>query len=82
LKGKDVDHKKPLSRGGSNGNGNVRVVSTSYNRSRNNNISEADEGATKYLAPRLQKMDKASRPNPEPRTQRKSLPGLPPLPKV
>jgi hypothetical protein len=82
LKGKDVDHKKPLSRGGSNGNGNVRVVSTSYNRSRNNNISEADEGATNYLAPRLQKKDRASRPNPEPRTQRKSLPGLPPLPKV
>ena len=81
LKGKDVDHKKPLSRGGSNGNGNVRVVSTSYNRSRNNNISEADEGATKYLAPRIQKKDRASRPNPEPRTQRKSLPALPPLPK-
>jgi hypothetical protein len=26
-----------LSRGGSNGNGNTRIVSTSYNRSRNNN---------------------------------------------
>ena len=37
LKGKDVDHKKALSKGGSNGNGNTRVVSTSYNRSRNNN---------------------------------------------
>jgi len=37
LKGKDVDHKKALSRGGSNGNGNTRIVSTSYNRSRNNN---------------------------------------------
>ena len=81
LKGKDVDHKKPLSKGGSNGNGNVRVVSTSYNRSRNNNIREADEGASDYLAPRLLKKDKASRPNPEPRTQRKSLPGIPPLPK-
>jgi hypothetical protein len=37
LKGKDVDHKKALSNGGSNGNGNTRVVSRSYNRSRNNN---------------------------------------------
>ena len=37
LKGKDVDHKKALSQGGSNGNGNTRVVSRSYNRSRNNN---------------------------------------------
>jgi hypothetical protein len=37
LKGKDVDHKKALSKGGSNSNGNTRVVSTSYNRSRNNN---------------------------------------------
>jgi nicotinamide mononucleotide adenylyltransferase len=82
LKGKDVDHKKPLSKGGSNGNGNVRVVSRSYNRSRNNNIKEADEGATKYLEPRLLKKDKASRPNPEPITQKKSLPGIPPLPKV
>ena len=82
LKGKDVDHKKPLSKGGSNGNGNVRVVSRSYNRSRNNNIKEADEGATNYLEPRLLKKDKASRPNPEPITQKKSLPGIPPLPKV
>ena len=82
LKGKDVDHKKPLSKGGSNGNGNTRVVSRSYNRSRNNNIHEADVGATQYLAPRLLKKDVASRPNPEPRTQRKSLPGIPPLPKA
>jgi hypothetical protein len=37
LKGKDVDHKKALSNGGTNGNGNTRVVSRSYNRSRNNN---------------------------------------------
>jgi len=82
LKGKDVDHKKPLSRGGSNGNGNVRVVSRSYNRSRNNNISEADEGATRYLSKRLLNKDRAARPNPEPITQRKSIPGIPPLPKA
>ena len=31
--GKDVDHKKPLSKGGSNGTSNLRVVSKSTNRS-------------------------------------------------
>jgi hypothetical protein len=31
--GKDVDHKKPLSKGGSNGKSNRRVVSASSNRS-------------------------------------------------
>jgi len=31
--GKDVDHKKPLSKGGSNGSNNLRVVSASKNRS-------------------------------------------------
>ena len=31
--GKDVDHKKPLSKGGSNGSSNLRVVSASTNRS-------------------------------------------------
>lgn len=31
--GKDVDHKKPLSKGGSNSKGNLRVVSASKNRS-------------------------------------------------
>jgi hypothetical protein len=82
LKGKDVDHKKALSRGGSNGNGNVRVVSRSYNRSRNNNIKEANMGATEYLTKRLEKKDPASKPNPEPKTKRNSLPGLPPLPKA
>ena len=35
LKGKDVDHIKPLSRGGSNAKSNQRIVSTSVNRSRN-----------------------------------------------
>lgn len=33
--GKDVDHKKMLSQGGSAGAGNLRVVSTAKNRSRN-----------------------------------------------
>lgn len=33
LQGKDVDHKKPLSKGGSNGTSNLRVVSKSTNRS-------------------------------------------------
>jgi hypothetical protein len=31
--GKDVDHKKPLSKGGSNSKSNMRVVSASTNRS-------------------------------------------------
>lgn len=31
--GKDVDHKKPLSKGGSNAAGNLRVVDDSTNRS-------------------------------------------------
>lgn len=33
LKGKDIDHKVPLSKGGSNSPGNWRVRSTSSNRS-------------------------------------------------
>jgi hypothetical protein len=33
LKGKDVDHKQPLSKGGSNGKSNTRVVSVKTNRS-------------------------------------------------
>lgn len=39
LKGKDVDHKTPLSKGGSNAKSNRRVVSASTNRSfkRNSN---------------------------------------------
>lgn len=31
--GKDVDHKKPLSKGGSNGSGNLRAMPPSKNRS-------------------------------------------------
>jgi 5-methylcytosine-specific restriction endonuclease McrA len=31
--GKDVDHKTPLSKGGSNSNSNLRVISASENRS-------------------------------------------------
>ena len=32
--GKEVDHKKPLSKGGGNGKSNLRVMSRSANRSR------------------------------------------------
>jgi 5-methylcytosine-specific restriction endonuclease McrA len=32
-KGDDVDHKKPLSKGGGNGRSNLRVVAASKNRS-------------------------------------------------
>lgn len=35
LKGKDVDHIKPLSKGGSNAKSNRRIISSSKNRSRN-----------------------------------------------
>lgn len=34
LKGKDVDHKKPLKSGGGNGKKNLRVTSRSKNRAR------------------------------------------------
>lgn len=34
LKGKDVDHKKPLSKGGSNKKSNRRLISASKNRAR------------------------------------------------
>lgn len=32
-KGKDIDHKKPLSKGGTNASGNLRLVAPSSNRS-------------------------------------------------
>lgn len=32
LKGKDVDHKRPLSKGGSNSRSNLQVTSVHYNR--------------------------------------------------
>ncbi len=34
VKGKDVDHKKPLSKGGSNSRSNLRLMSPSKNRAR------------------------------------------------
>lgn len=34
IAGKDVDHKKPISKGGGNGYGNLRVMSAKQNRSR------------------------------------------------
>lgn len=34
IKGKDVDHKKPLSKGGSNSSSNLRVTSKKKNRGR------------------------------------------------
>lgn len=36
LKGKDVDHKKPLSRGGSNNRSNLQVLSVKENRGTKN----------------------------------------------
>lgn len=35
LKGKDIDHIKPLAKGGTNTLSNLRIVSSSKNRSRN-----------------------------------------------
>ena len=35
-KGKDIDHKKPLSKGGSNSRKNLRLVSKKTNRSKRN----------------------------------------------
>ena len=35
-KGKDIDHKKPLSKGGSNKRKNLRLVSKKTNRSKRN----------------------------------------------
>lgn len=35
-KGKDIDHKKPLSKGGSNSRKNLRLVSKKTNRSKKN----------------------------------------------
>jgi len=32
LKGKDVDHKRPLSQGGSNSRSNLQITSVNYNR--------------------------------------------------
>lgn len=32
LKGKDVDHKRPLSKGGSNARSNLQIASVHYNR--------------------------------------------------
>ena len=37
--GKDVDHKKPLSKGGTNAKSNLRVVSASENRSFSRNAN-------------------------------------------
>ncbi|HET8689498.1 MAG TPA: HNH endonuclease signature motif containing protein [Methanosarcina sp.] len=37
--GKDVDHKKPLNKGGSNTRSNMRVVSASTNRSFSRNAN-------------------------------------------
>ena len=45
--GKDLDHKRPLSKGGSNRDGNLRVVSRSSNRS----FSRNSDGSTAVLAP-------------------------------
>lgn len=33
LRGKDVDHKRPLAKGGGNGKGNLRIQSKRANRS-------------------------------------------------
>ena len=41
--GKEVDHKKPLSKGGSASKGNLRVVSKAVNRKKGNKSSGANK---------------------------------------
>lgn len=38
LKGKEVDHKKPLSKGGSNARSNLQVISRTANRKKGNKV--------------------------------------------
>jgi len=41
--GKEVDHKKPLSKGGSTAKSNLRVVSKAVNRKKGNRTSGANK---------------------------------------
>lgn len=47
-KGKDIDHKKPLSKGGTNDASNIRLVSPSENRS----FSRNSDGSVKENRPK------------------------------
>lgn len=40
LQGKDVDHKRPLSKGGSNNRSNLQITSVNYNRGVKNRKSK------------------------------------------
>lgn len=52
--GKDLDHKKPLSKGGSTGKSNLRVVSKSSNRS----FSRNSDGSVKSQTSKREKKKK------------------------
>jgi hypothetical protein len=54
VKGQDIDHKRPLSKGGTNKPSNLRSVSPSKNRS----FSRNSDGSVKKNAPKKKKVAK------------------------
>ena len=54
VKGEDIDHKKPLSKGGTNKKSNLRSVSPSKNRS----FSRNADGSVKRNVPKKKKTSK------------------------
>ena len=50
-KGKDIDHKTPLSKGGTNASSNLRLVAPSSNRS----FSRNSDGSVKHNEPKKKK---------------------------
>jgi len=53
--GKDVDHKKPLTRGGSNRRGNLRAVPAGKNRSFKRNSDHSIAGSKKKAVKKTRK---------------------------
>jgi hypothetical protein len=53
--GKDVDHKKPLTRGGSNRRGNLRAVPAGKNRSFKRNADHSIAGSKKKAVKKTKK---------------------------
>jgi len=47
-----------------------------------NYLKELNTGASNYLAKRIKNKDRGTKPNPEPKTERQSLPGLPRTPRA
>ena len=57
VKGQDIDHKKPLSKGGTNKKSNLRSVSPSKNRS----FSRNPDGSVKRNVPKKKKKKKSKK---------------------